>query len=68
MLTLSALSVKIWDTLPQGSYQAWEDGSSNSWEARQWEAPHEQGREGSIKGKVLLMPGKGTHGTFMSPR
>ena len=34
----------------------------------QWEAPHEQGREGSFKEKVLLMPGKGTHDTFMSPR
>ena len=48
--------------------QAWEEGSSNSWEVRQWEAPLEQGREGSIKEKVLLIPGKGTHGSFMSPR
>ena len=30
--------------------------------------PHEQRREGSSKDKMLLMPGKGTHGTFMSPR
>jgi hypothetical protein len=44
------------------SYQAWEEGSSNSWEVRQWEAINKQGRKGSIKESLLLMPGKGTHG------
>jgi hypothetical protein len=32
------------------------------------EAPHEHGREGSIKERVLLVLGEGTHGKIMSPR
>ena len=35
---------------------------------RQGNEKQHMSKEGSIKEKLLLMPGKGTHGSFMYPR
>ena len=42
-------------------------GCPNKLEKKAQANKEKQGRKGSSKEKMLLMPGKGSHGTFMSP-
>ena len=59
MLTSSASSVEVWDTLPLSVLPSLRRRLKQSMRGKAMRST--KGREGSIKEKVLLMPGKGTH-------